>query len=275
MKHLAILTIVLFSLIGCNKENTTTNEEGPFKIDSITYSLYDLNADTIFYNYTFLPNNDAVFESVTRRNDTTIYLSKVNYYLDPVNSQSTVITKNDRIIKTQYFQPIGIFAQDGLVLHNYYYYNTNERIDSIVHIYYGTDIYLPPTDTVRETYPITYVNGDLVFDTANTTYSSYANQKNLIGLDVNEFTAAFYSTIHTNSSEDFFYNIRDDIWEFPFNCLIHNFNTFNSNSAHLFNKLRGDDVVYTFDARYNNRIKEIDIYSDSKRYRHYTFYYQQ
>jgi hypothetical protein len=248
--------------------------KGPYKIDSIAYSLYDLNSDTVFYNYTFFPNNDEVFESVVSRNDTTFYLSK-STYLNEINRESTVIIKDNRIIKTQYFQPIGIYAQDGLVLHNYYYYNTNDRIDSIVHVSHGTSIYLPPTDTIRETYPITYVNGDLVFDSANTNYSSYANQKNLIGLDVNEFLAAFYSTIHSNLSEDYLYSIRDDIREFPFNCLIHNFNTFNSNSAHLFNKLGGYDIVYTFDTRYNNRIKDIDFYLNSKRQQHYTFYYQQ
>ncbi|HPN19632.1 MAG TPA: hypothetical protein PK546_08805, partial [Chitinophagales bacterium] len=71
--------MILFSLVGCSKENAKTKNKGPYKIDSIAYSLYDLNSDTVFYNYTFFPNNDEVFESVVSRNDTTFYLSKSTY----------------------------------------------------------------------------------------------------------------------------------------------------------------------------------------------------
>ena len=267
---LVVSTLILFSLVGCSKENAKTKNKGPYKIDSIAYSLYDLNSDTVFYNYTYLPNVDAVFESVTRRNDTTIYLSK-STYLNEINRQSTVVTKNNRIIKTQYLQPIGIYAQDGLVLHNYYFYNTNDRVDSFVHIFYSIHIDYPALDTFRETYLV----GDLFFDTTNFSFSSYANQKSLIGLDVNEFILIFYNIIYTNESDDYLYGNRDDIREFSRNCLVHNFNTLNTNFEHLFNKISGFDIVYTFDSRYNNRIKEIDFYLGSKKYQHFSFNYQQ
>ena len=273
-----MILLFVFNVISCKKENPNNNQSAQYQIDSIVFSMYD-TAGVAFYNYPFIPNNDAVFASVNRNNDTITYISKYYADIEPFNSNSTVQVKGNRIFKSSYIVPFGIFGQDGGTTHEYYYYNSNNKIDSVVHISYG-EFDLIPFDTTYETYYFIYENNNLtrtllngIGDSVSVHYSSYLNQKDLIGIDVNELLGLGL-IIHTNNSESYFYGVADDIFEFQKNCIINNFNSANTNSKYLIEKISSDaSLTYGFDAAKSNRVKDITVFNEGKKRYFYKFYY--
>lgn len=274
----AIVALFVLSTVGCNKVENKINSPKSYQIDSVVYKQFDTLSNTLLFTYTYVPSKINVFEDVFKRNDTTTYLSK-DFYLSHFNSNSIVETKGNRIFHTMYLEPIGEYGQDGNYQHHYLYFNTNNMIDSVVHLRIGVFSIIDPTlllDTTTETYLYEYVNDNLTSislngaSLLNFNYSSYLNQKDLIGLDVNEFLG-YFNFIHTNFTDYILNGFMDDIGEYQKNCLIHNFNSGNSNSKYLVSE---PSLEYYFDVAKNNRIKEISNPINNKKSQQFLFYYK-
>lgn len=273
----AIVALFVLFTIGCNKVENKINPPIKYQIDSVVYKQFDTLSNTLLFTYTYIPSNIDVFEDIFKRNDTTTYLSK-DFYLSHFNSNSIVETKGNRIFHTMYLEPIGEYGQDGNFQNHFFYYNSNNKIDSVVHLRIGVFSIINPTvlDTISETFSYDYINDNLTSislngaSLLNFNYTSYLNQKDLIGLDVNEFLG-YFNFIHTNFTDYYLNGFMDDIGEFQKNCLIHNFNSGNSNSKYL---VYEPSLEYYFDVAKNNRIKEISNPTSSKKSQQFLFYYK-
>jgi len=282
IKFLLVLCIAL-NLISCNTENNPSPVSSAYTIDSIViYKITDTN-NAFYMKYQTL--NPDVFNYinlyVSTIGDTTIYKNTfmMGFYNDSLTVSATLVKD---IFKNMYVKQPELM---GSISASIIFYN-DLLLDSVIYADITPNWGIP---IKKRTFLCTYTNGNLdsigvpfyndsiSFQPYNKSikfnYSAYDNQKQLIGLDVNEF---LYIDV---------FDVRFAKYGFCVPYRLYMFDkksrSLNTNCKNLLNEVIRNDkqesISYQFDAMHNNRIEQINVVTNtiSSSYTlKYKFYYK-
>lgn len=282
IKFLLWICIVI-NLISCSTEDNLNPINSTYTIDSIVvYKITD-TSNTFFGKYQ--PLNPDIFNYINLNSstveDTIIYKNTfiMGFYNDSLTVAATLVKD---IFKNMYVKQPDLM---GSISASIIFYN-DLQLDSVLYADLTPNFGLP---IKKRNFLCTYTNSNLdsigvpFYNDDNATqpynksikfnYNTYVNQKKMIGLDVNEF---LYIDV---------FDLRFANYGF---CLPYRFfmfdkkpRTLNTNCKNLLSKITRDgkqeNISYDFDETYNNRIKTINVATNTTASNYiikYEFYYK-
>lgn len=313
-KCLFLFAFIFILTSGCKKDNNPDNTT--YQLDSVKIENLDEN-DSILDSHSYPISSSFIDTIIGNKNDP----QELNFYpgfytkgdsLNYVNHpeffdlvKSVIINKSP--VSLLLFNPVGSFAQDGYSKKEISYNYVSNRIENIFSKYrshnpYSNDwfieerqdfiytnnnlssIHTKRLDYSYDVYPNTYYDSITYQDTVSADYyytSNLPNQKNLIGIDLNNI---IFNSNLPNTTKGF--------TPYDFLLILNSRLSYNTNCSSLIEKVRftyspflsgypNMDLIttihYTFDATKNNRVNTMKIstnFPGSTGSTLYTFYYK-
>ena len=269
-----LLIIIIISLSSCQPDENQKSNDFAYTIDTI-YVTKSRDTGVVSNTVLWVFNNEIPLLNIEtiNNNDTTIYIDSSSAFPGLIGNLVSKTSCINNVIKSIYTSESGF---TGERLGNAIFYN-QDKLDSVI-FYDPTFNWTNPFVPLKKTFITTYTNNNLdslavnvssdgyltlsntrYGDMLHFNYSSLNNQKQLIGLDVNEFLyiRSFFCRFHLNYSL------------IPYGQHImmmdENHNSLNTNCKNLLSEIQGTDkrelIDYVFDAEFNNRIKEIIVFT--------------
>ncbi len=323
MKTLQVLMIAMLiaTLYSCNKTENRTNNTVTYEIDSIRTSIIFLTSNDTFYNYTILfrqTYQDSFLNIVySIQNGDSIKLSSFGF--DPWGTPDLgefALLLNNKYWNNKW-KTTG--SHESTTQYTQYVYDNQNKIDSVNSIlnYYSPEAgvfkvfnyyanrkfnYLENnltsiSENIKRIYPnftplIGHDSVEVDYSTATLSYiSNYNNQKELIGIDLNDLIINIYNStnlikygcLYCEGSNSAFNDINNAL--ICYNMLSYHTNSLNlienltyipSYFGTLFNSTANTlRATYTFDAAKNNRVTTMTVENVNAQTKMvYTFYYK-
>lgn len=313
-QYIFIIVILVYFISGCNKENnkiaTPTYQLDSVKIEymatsgtistTITVPISQAFLDTFMSQNTY---QGIGYTGFYVSNDSVIYVNHPEFY-----DLTRAILYNKHPFTFHNFKPYGSFAQDGYDQQDIYFnYDVSGKLNTMNYLlkyhtaypgisdsdylhkrqlnyyYSGNNLTTITDNAVRYNYH-TYDTGyDSIIYPANnvgtfTFTSSLSNQKDMIGIDLNDIILndVIGASLGDGINFSYFIFILHQRLSYNIKCtsLIEQFQ--NKDYYQFFNQYitYNNNVQYTFDATKNNRVTKMSITDNSGAGKLYTFFYR-